>query len=208
VAAPAQSKPRRRTQQERRETTRTALLDATIECLIEYGYAGTTTTRVVERAGVSRGAQVHHFPTKAVLVSDALKHLAGRRASEVLRRMRKLPQGPERIDVALDMLWAAHSGPLFQAAIELWVAARTDAELRAELVTVERDVAGTVWGAADTFFGDYAKRPDFEDDVETVLSAMRGLALLGLIAPDRRGLKRRWEKTRPRLRAMLVNGPG
>ena len=77
--ATAQPKPRRRTQEERRTATRGALLDATIDCLIEYGYGGVTTTRVVERAGVSRGAQVHHFPTKAVLVSEALRHLAEKR---------------------------------------------------------------------------------------------------------------------------------
>src|SRR3954451_20340396 len=102
----AEPKPRRRTQQERRETTRAALLDATIDCLIEYGYGGVTTTRVVERAGVSRGAQVHHFPTKAVLVSEALRHLAQKRADETLRRVSRLPEGPARLDAVLDMLWA------------------------------------------------------------------------------------------------------
>ena len=82
---------RRRTQEERRTATRGALLDATIDCLIEYGYGGVTTTRVVERAGVSRGAQVHHFPTKAVLVAEALRRLAARRAAENLQRVPKLP---------------------------------------------------------------------------------------------------------------------
>jgi AcrR family transcriptional regulator len=57
----------RRTQEERRAATRGALLDATIDCLVEYGYHGVTTSRVAERAGVSRGAQVHYFPTKTDL---------------------------------------------------------------------------------------------------------------------------------------------
>src|SRR3954464_7316450 len=120
-------KPRRRTQEERSATTRAALLDATIDCLAEYGYANLTTTRVVERAGVSRGAQVHHFPTKAGLVSAALNRLAARHAADAGARTSKLPaHGPERLDAILDALWAAHCGPLFDAALELWVAGRTD----------------------------------------------------------------------------------
>lgn len=67
---------RTRTQEERSAATRAALLDATVACLVDYGYASLTTTRVVERAGVSRGAQVHHFPTKAQLVTEAVRHLA------------------------------------------------------------------------------------------------------------------------------------
>ncbi|MGA8126368.1 MAG: helix-turn-helix domain-containing protein, partial [Mycobacterium sp.] len=54
----------RRTQAERSAAMRTRLLDATIECLVSYGYAGTTTPRVAERAGVTRGAQIHHFRSK------------------------------------------------------------------------------------------------------------------------------------------------
>src|SRR5436190_18849808 len=91
-ARAAAGRPPRRTQAERRATTRTALLDATIDCLVEEGYAGTTTTRIVERAGVSRGAQVHHFPTKAELVAEAVRHLAGKRIEEFLQTMPRLPR--------------------------------------------------------------------------------------------------------------------
>jgi AcrR family transcriptional regulator len=201
--ATTKPKRRRRTQEERRAATRGALLDATLDCLIEYGYAGVTTNRIVERAGVSRGAQVHHFPTKAELVSEAVRHLAGRRAAEMLERLRDVPQGPQRLDAVLDLLWEAHSGPLFQAALELWVAGRTDADLRANLLEVERDVTGTVWGAASELFGDVAEQPDFQDNIETALSTMRGLALLGLLSDDRRAMQRRWEATRARLQLMF-----
>jgi len=71
---------RRRTQDERSSAMRERLLDATIECLVEYGYTGTTVTRIADRAGVTRGAQVHHFRTKDDLVTAAVKHLAGRSA--------------------------------------------------------------------------------------------------------------------------------
>jgi hypothetical protein len=67
-------------------------------------------------------------------------------------------------------------------------------------------VAQTVWSSAGHFFGEYAQRPSFEDNLEVALSAMRGLALMEQIAPDRRGMKRRWLAMRERLRAMFENG--
>ena len=64
----------RRTQGQRSAETRARLLDATIDCLVTYGYNGTTTPRVAEMAGVTRGAQVHHFGSKNDLVIAALQH--------------------------------------------------------------------------------------------------------------------------------------
>ena len=66
-------------QAERTRATRLRLMEATVECLVELGWAGTTTTIVSERAGVSRGAQLHHFPTKQDLVVSAVAYLMDRR---------------------------------------------------------------------------------------------------------------------------------
>jgi len=74
----AASAKRRQTNEARSARTRGKVLDATIDCLLELGYANTTTTLISERAGVSRGAQLHHFPTKAELVAAAVEHLATR----------------------------------------------------------------------------------------------------------------------------------
>src|SRR3954465_7918836 len=123
---PSAKQPRRRTQAERTASTRAALLDATIDCLVEDGYAGTTTTRVVERAGVSRGAQVHHFPTKAELVAEAVRHLARRRAEETKAEIGRISlNDPDQLKAVLDLLWGLHNGPLYAASVELFVAART-----------------------------------------------------------------------------------
>ena len=73
----------RRSQAERSAATREALLDATIDCLIEEGYASTTTSRVAERAGLSRGAHLHHFQTRNALVAAAVEQLAGRWLGEL-----------------------------------------------------------------------------------------------------------------------------
>ena len=64
----------RRTQAERREGTIAALLDATVRCLVTHGYAGTTTQRIQDEAGVSRGALLHHFASKSELLVAAIHH--------------------------------------------------------------------------------------------------------------------------------------
>jgi AcrR family transcriptional regulator len=120
----------RRTQEERSATTRARLLDATIECLFELGYARTTTTEIAERAGVSRGAQLHHFPTKAELVTTALEHIFEKRTEEFRKAFATLPFGIDRTAAAVDLLWSMVSGPTFYAWLELVVAARTDPEIR------------------------------------------------------------------------------
>jgi AcrR family transcriptional regulator len=128
----------RRTQEERSAATRTRLLDATIECLFELGYAGTTTTVIAERAGVSRGAQLHHFPTKSELVTTAVEHILERRLREFREAFAKIPAGVDRDDAAIDILWSMVSGPTFYAWLELLVAARTDADLRAKMGEIGR----------------------------------------------------------------------
>jgi len=119
----------RRTQEERSAETRARLLDATIECLVELGYAGTTTTEVAERAGVSRGAQLHHFPTKEELVLAAVEHLFQRRNAEFVAAFARLPAGTDRPAAALDLLWKMIGADTFYAWLELAVAGRTDATL-------------------------------------------------------------------------------
>src|SRR5215212_9497832 len=87
-----------RTQQQRREETRRALLDAAVESLIEVGFARTTTLEVQRRADVSRGALLHHFPSKAELLVAAVDHLAEMRARELKALSSQLP--PEGIERA------------------------------------------------------------------------------------------------------------
>src|SRR5262245_18245283 len=107
----------RRAQQQRSAATRLRLLEATVECMVEFGWAGTTTSVIAERAGVSRGAQLHHYPTKASLVLAAVAHLAQRRAEEI--RAEAAPAGAgtvcDRVGVVVDLLAAAFTGPLFVA---------------------------------------------------------------------------------------------
>ena len=115
------------TNEERSSRTRARLLDATVECLMEKGYASTTTTDVVKRAGVSRGALAHHFPNKAELVAAASVHLIRRRYEFYCSRM---SQGQENLNLneRLEAMYREYDR-WFPATIEFMVAARTDDNL-------------------------------------------------------------------------------
>jgi AcrR family transcriptional regulator len=125
------------TVQARSIATRTALLDAALESLVEEGYAATTTIETARRAGVSRGAQLHHFPTKAELLTAAVQHLLERRLGEFQASLQAIDLERERLDAACDLLWSMFQGPAFIAWVELWIAARTDPELAAAVIDMD-----------------------------------------------------------------------
>jgi AcrR family transcriptional regulator len=189
----------RRSQAERSAATREALLDATIACLVQDGYANTTTSRVAERAGVSRGAHLHHFQTRQALLAAAMERLAERRGAELLAAAAKLPDGRERLEQGLDLLWASYANPLFQAALGLWSQARTDQELRERLVPVERRLDRQTLEITRQMFPALAAQPDFDSLIELAGATMRGLALLDTLQPGRGRNRKQWEYSRARL---------
>jgi AcrR family transcriptional regulator len=198
----------RRTQEERSATTRAALLDATIECLVEHGYAGTTTSRVAERAGLSRGAHLHHFQTRAALVAAAVEWLGTRRTAEFVEQLEALGSGGERVPEALDLLWRLYTTPLFYATFELAAAARTDPELRSHLAPVERTLNRETYRLGVELFPEFAGRSDFGELLDVVLSTIRGLAMLKMLQPGDTRLERRWKAARDRLIEVFEAGEG
>jgi AcrR family transcriptional regulator len=193
----------RRTQEERRAATRSALLDAALACLVEHGYEGTTTGRVCDRAGVSRGAHQHHFGTRPALVAAALEELAIRRLDEIRGEVASLPLGDARIEQALDAIWGWFIGPLFQASIDLAAAARTDDELRASLAPVEARLSqGTLLCCREMLA---AGQDDRSRDqlIQMTLGTVRGLALLPILHPGNRSAAKQWAFARGELAGMF-----
>jgi AcrR family transcriptional regulator len=176
-------------QEQRSRSTRLRLLDATVECRVDRGWAGTTTTVVAERAGLSRGAQLHHYPTKSALVIAAVEHLAERRAAELRAEVAALPEGSDRVEATVDLLASLFTGSLFVAALEVWVAARTDEALRAALVPVEARVGREVHLFTVELLGADESRPGVRETVQATLDLLRGLGVANLLTDDshRRG---------------------
>jgi AcrR family transcriptional regulator len=176
-----------RTQQQRRDETRRALLDAAVESLIEVGFARTTTLEVQRRANASRGALLHHFPSKAELLVAAVDHLAEMRARELKMLAKDLPEGRARTDAVLELLWQCFSGTFFQVAMELRTAARTDAELRPVLVHAEKALRDRILAQARTLFGkDVAEHPGLERGLDFTLQFMIGAAMTTVLHEDPR----------------------
>ena len=171
----------RRTQSQRSATTRQVVLEATIDCLIEAGYRGTTTTAIQARAGVSRGALTHQYPSKNDLLAAAIVHLAEVRAAEMLDSARRAQASSDPLEHGLRVLWRTFNTDLFQAAIELWVASRTDDELHAVLIDAEREIARQYHRAGAELFGSLAEDPGFARGMESVVTHMRGAALTNIL---------------------------
>jgi len=181
----------RRSQSERRAETRGRLLDATIESLMTVGYAGTTIRHVCELAGVSQGAQSHHFPHRVDLVASAFERLAEQREARYAQRAEEL-RGDDRrtrVRALLDLLWEDFSSPLFTVALKLWIAAAEDEELRLRLVPVERRIYEGLQAMAAQIVGELADEPEFDRLLAVATNAVAGLALTREFDPSRRAAK-------------------
>lgn len=196
-----------RTQEERRAETRGKLLEATVDSLADVGFAATTSRRVSELAGVSLGAQTHHFPHRVDLLGAAVEWAAQRRIIELREIAADLPEDPaQRLGALLDILWSDFSSTTFDVSIKLWVAAADDPDLYSQLIPVESRLADEIASLA----AEIAPQGNISDSgwnrrLSLALSTVRGLALTEHFEP--RGRRRRdpWPETRALLLETLLD---
>jgi AcrR family transcriptional regulator len=173
-----------RTQAERSERTRAQLFEATIECLLDLGYAGTSLNEICKRAGLTRGAQQHHFATKAEMMAHALEYLVTKLRDQVMDDVHQLADDPDRVAKGVDLLWKSFSGTLSTAAMELWVAARTDPELRGAMLPVDRALGRATYD----LYRELAWHDVPAERMDTLfwltLNLVRGLAMDAMIGGD------------------------
>lgn len=173
-ADPAQARP----VQQRSLDVQRRILDAAVEVLIAHGYSGATTTRIQERAGVSRGRLLHHFPSRDVLLVAASHHLSAARVAEMVDDSDWPDEPGERIDRAVDTLAESFTENYFWAATELWIAARNHEEIRQSLLEPESHIARSYRASMDGLFGpELSTRPGYEDLREVLFTSLRGMAL-------------------------------
>jgi AcrR family transcriptional regulator len=200
-----------RTQVQRSDTTRALILNAAVECLVADGYERTTTVSVQSRAGVSRGRLLHQFPSRAALLVGAAQHLVSAHIAEMEQWIgssdARLTDDGERCDRATELLWATFDQPYFWAAMELWHAARTDADLRAELLTTERQLGRAIQNVVATMYGPrLSSHPGFDELVELLFTSMRGVALTYAVRPREHTTEPRLAMWRRVARTTLVGG--
>ncbi|WP_406195552.1 TetR/AcrR family transcriptional regulator [Streptomyces europaeiscabiei] len=168
--------------EEQRRATRARITEAAVESLIESGVAATTTLEVQRRAGMSRGALLHHFPTLEELLGAAIALLVERNEEAVRKEMAAVEQDPggagERLGRSLRVFGAVLRSPSYAAELELWAVARTNPRLREVLRRAEgaarRDlyrVLGDVLGAEAT------AAPGYPLVAELTVQLLRGMAI-------------------------------
>ncbi len=166
-------------QQRKSAQTRVGILDAAIECLATHGYARTTTQMIAETAGVSRGAMLHHYPTKADLIKSIIAYSFYKRSEMLVEGVKKISESSRIKEFGgLEILWESFSTREFKAYLELNVASRTDAEVR-EIFIPQARRFGQAWRDESVqIFPEWAAFPErlslANDFVESI---MEGLAL-------------------------------
>ncbi|MEV0034653.1 TetR/AcrR family transcriptional regulator [Streptomyces sp. NPDC050804] len=183
--------------QDRGRATRRRLLEAAVACLAEYGWAGSTVSVVAERAGVSRGAAQHYFPTREDLFTAAVEYVAEERSS-ALRAL--VPAGPGHRREAVAGIVALYTGPLFRAALHLWVAASAassasasssdEEQLRPRVTELEARIGREAHRTAVELLGADESVPGVRETVQGLLDMARGLGLATLLTDDRRRRER------------------
>ncbi|MEW2413403.1 TetR/AcrR family transcriptional regulator [Streptomyces sp. NPDC046866] len=167
--------------QDRSRATRQRLLEAAVSCLAEYGWGGSTVSVVAERAGVSRGAAQHHFPTREDLFTAAVEYVAEER-SAALRNL--FTGGPPVRSAVVSALVDLYTGTLFRAALQLWVAASNEPQLRPRVTELEARVGRETHRIAVELLAADESVPGVRETVQGLLDMARGLGLANVLTDD------------------------
>ena len=174
-------------QQARAIETRRKLIDAAIEVLATEGVAGATTAAVAREAGVSQGALFRHFPSKALLLSTATETILRDLFDATGNAFLDAFDGMDPVKAGVDALWTIFTDRRLYGAFEVFLAARTDAELRALIEPILLGHAARELEFAKLLFPHSASRPDFDRIVYGILSTLQGAALVAGVITDSAG---------------------
>lgn len=176
----------REPKQDRSRATRQRLLEATIECLADSGWTATSVAVVAERAGVSRGAAQHHFPTREDLITAALEYMFDRRMTQIETDDPGEPAGAHRTETVVTRIIDQYCGTLFKAALQVWTAAAADPELRRRIVPLEERFGRVAHRVAVRQLGVDDTDPVVHRMVQATLDLGRGLGLADVLTDDSR----------------------
>jgi len=171
-------------QQDRSRATRQRLLDATIDVLATDGWAACSVGVVATRAGVSRGAAQHHFPTREDLITAALEHAFEVLTLRAVEETNRLPQGEGRIEVAVSTAVEFYTGIEFKAALQVWCAAASDQALKELILPLEGRFGVAAHRMTVQMLGVDGSDPRIHRLVQATLDFARGLGLADTLSDD------------------------
>ncbi len=202
---PESRTPPRRTQAQRRDSTIAGLIEATVSCLTERGYAATSTAAVCARAGVSQGALFRHFPTRQDLLVATAQHVAEHNVA-AFTALGSAPVGTvDEVAQVLEHLRTVVLSPANQTWRELLVAARADADLRTALLPARQEFQARMLVAATTLWGTRIPAEDQAAVLSLVVNFFDGLAFSALDPDPRAPAGRTVERALRLLAEMIVD---
>jgi len=158
--------------------TRDQIVDAAIRCIVESSYSKTTTMKIAEKAGLSRGATLHHFPSKMDIIRAAVDYLHQKRLHAFQRSITEIPPGADMVHLAVEAYWAHVNHPIYVAFFELSVAARTDPELREILYPAQLEFDRQWYATARDLFPEWQSDPKaFDLALSLTQQLMEGMAI-------------------------------
>jgi AcrR family transcriptional regulator len=140
--------------------TRATILDAAIQCIVRDGYARLRTTTIAAQSKVSRGAMLHHFPSKEAIVYATVQHLYDKRLRAYEHALAAASGSSDRIKRAFDAYWEHVNHPYFIAFFELIVAARTDTDLHAVMAPLHERFEQATFDHALGLFPELTEKQD------------------------------------------------
>jgi len=190
--------------------TRDRILDAAINCFINLGYTNVTTAKVAQFAGVSRGAMLHHFPSKTELIQAAVEYLHDKLLQDYTERVNAIPaglKGAARRRAGIEAYWDHLVGDLFVVYHELCVASRTDPELRSILENSQQLFEQHVRESNEELFNEWTDREDrFLLAMDVTKFSMEGLAASQLMTNREARVKRLINYLADRLEEIFEEG--
>lgn len=160
------------------EATRNQIIGAAIQCIVESSYSNTTTMKIAEKAGLSRGAMLHHFPSKIDIIRAVVDYLHEKRLQAFRRSVQELPPKKDRVRMAVRSYWQHVNHPLYIAIFELAVAARTDDELRDILIPAQKAFDQAWYETAREVFPEWQSDPEaFDLALNLTQQLMEGMSI-------------------------------
>jgi AcrR family transcriptional regulator len=169
----------RRTNAERTAIAQRKLIDAALKTLYLEGYQATTTDLVARRANVSRGAMLHHYPSRADLIMAVAEHILESQSRERRERLDALGSGPERFFGAADISWEIQKQPATIALLEIMLASRSDRALKKRMAPLVQQMGQLREEAAARMMSSLGinDQDAMVDVMHIHLAALRGLAI-------------------------------
>ena len=172
-------------QAEKSEKTRTAVMEATIQCFIDLGYTNTTVTKIADTAGVSRGAMMHHFDSRFDIIKASVHYLTDKRLAE-FRELITEAQGDtggnevneETLHTTVNAMWKFFHLPSYIAFQELLIAARSDSELSKVMTPAQKEFDSRITNSIRALFPAWENlKPTQEVLTDLFFYTLQGMAI-------------------------------